>query len=1194
MTRRTISRATAFRRIIQQLATTLLVIAYTTTSAAETVTFDIKAGQPLAAALNQFAQQADQQLLFSSDIVSGRVAPGLSGQHRPTHGLQQLLVGSDLAFTHTDNDTVLISARQSEPAMAAKGSVSQDEPVNAGENSLSTVIVEGRVVEARTGRNLAGALVQLVEAEQETRTDYRGSFRFVGVKPGNYSLRASYLGFADTVFAIDTSNSGRQDTVIEMVVAPAANGLDEIVVYGTRSARAQSLNQERTAENSSTVIASDLLGNFSGTTLSEALRKAPGVTFQQDDATGDGSNIIIRGLSPELNTVSLNGIELPVSNGRDRSATLSNILADTVDSVTISKTLLPSQDSVGLGGIVDIKTKSPLDLPDRYYRFGAERVFGSGDFLEDSFVSGLVSSTFGAANTFGITASVQYRERKQERLSFETDVFSLGQYLPLGPGNQPNIIGQSFVDPRTDFPFDAGATNVYPSEYTANFGVSENTNLTASISGQWDVNENSSLRLDILQARNESDDFSRFYSFSTFPGYSLQPVLALGGEDRYALTSPSGPFSFFLSPFYGLTEGVEDETTAYTFSGETKSNRWTFNYSAGYTKGEFSTPAQGISSFALRNPLADFAELSTLLSPAAVDPVEGRILSPFSALSDSERFLLPLFSDAGFAFFNDPAANDISTVFTNDNATKSENDRQVLNFRARYDVSSEHLKYVEAGVQWERSDAREDLGANQTIYSAFFGAPTLGGLGYSFDDTQLSRIGGPSSSFGVLSLENYRQITGELSGILTDPASPYFSFSLASNPLIRDQFLEEIEIAPYFQARVDFDKLELIGGVRVSHVDLESNFLRLVGITLADFTQNFEIADRLTTLQSGSADDTAVLPRLLANYRHSDNLVLRGGYFRSLARPSIRQLSATQQITLFLPPTSGPLFDQPLLIVNEGNPNLKPTVTDNFDLGVEYYDDQIGVMKLSIFYKRIENLIESAIQADITELADVDLPDDPEFQALIPANIFVSGRRPVNNDDVAEIYGLEAVFEKQFTNLPGVFGGLGVFANYTYTKSKKEQPYVWDASPIFDAANNFIGSETEVLVFDDVPFNQSPEQSGTFALTYSKYNVDASLSYSYQDARLRDIGFFTDFRPNNMNSYDDAVDSLDLRVEYIFEPAVGQYRIFFEGLDLLKGDTDASQLVGVGGFAGTPSLISGATYRGGRSFRVGITGTFAP
>ena len=671
--------------ILSCVATPVLATAST---AAEPVNFDINEGTPLAIALNDFARQSDQPILFSTDIVRDKTTTGLTGVYEPEAGLAQLLQGSGLEFVRSESNTMLVRARAIPIAAVYQNSATETGSANAA--SVESVNVTGGVKDQRTGANLKGAIVEIEETGEKTRTDDRGNFRFRSVRPGPYTLRISYLGYRDIIAKIEVTSGRRFDSTFEMV---GGDGGDVIVVYGSRSARAQSLNKERTAENSSTVVASDLLGNFSGTTISEGLRRVPGVAFQQDNETGDGSNVIVRGLGPELNTVTLNGIELPVSNGVDRSPTLSNILADSIESVTISKTLLPNQDSVGIGGVVEIVTKSPLDLPSRYARFSAEKAFGGGDFLEDNLVSGLVSGTFGASDQFGLSASVQYRDRKQERIEFNSESVTPGQYLPLGPGGLPNIIGQNFVDPRLTFPFEEGAANLYPADYTSDYGISDNTNLTIGASGQWQWADHTNIRVDFLRAENKSNTFTRNFSFFTFPSYTLQPVAALGGEDRYAATLP-GAFDFFSSQFYSFMPDIEDTTMTYSLNGESIFDQWTFEYTGGYTNGENIFPTTIPSSFSIRNSAIGTMMISDLLSPAAIDPVEGRALSIFAPLTDSPTFPAPLFSDSAFGLINDPALNSVSSGFVTD-AISSSNKRYQFDVSARYDFDGVNLKYLQ-------------------------------------------------------------------------------------------------------------------------------------------------------------------------------------------------------------------------------------------------------------------------------------------------------------------------------------------------------------------------------------------------------------------------------------------------------------------------------------------------------------------
>ncbi len=101
-----------------------------------------------------------------------------------------------------------------------------------------------------------------------------------------------------------------------------------------------------------------------------------------------------------MNAVKLNGLNLPVGNGVRRSPDLGNLLADSVSKITINKSLLPSQDSAGTGGLIEIETMSPLNRPRRYAsaadRGRQGRQTGSAD---DFLASGTLAGQLRCART---------------------------------------------------------------------------------------------------------------------------------------------------------------------------------------------------------------------------------------------------------------------------------------------------------------------------------------------------------------------------------------------------------------------------------------------------------------------------------------------------------------------------------------------------------------------------------------------------------------------------------------------------------------------------------------------------------------------------------------------------------------------------------------------------------------------------
>jgi len=1133
--------------------------------------------------------------VFPDELVRDRTANALIGEYSLEEGAAILLEGTGLIPSFSNpivlNITIDDTSTSGEKAVNATkkagliaiiagalgGGVNAQESREA-DGVTQTSIVTGKVTDARTGSNLRGARVEIEETGEWTSAGELGRFRFVNVPNGPITLTVSFLGYAEQSAVVAV----RGDRVTQDFALRGGGEIEEIVVLGQRSARAQALNRERTAPNVSTVVSSDLLGNFPGTTISEALRRVPGVAFQQDFDTGDGTNIVIRGLNPDLNTVTFNGIELPEGSGEGRSASLNNILADSVKSVTISKTLLPSQDSSGAGGLVEIETRSALDNPDRFASFLVEDRRRADDFVDDFVASGQISGRFGRNRDFGLGVSVQYRDRNTQALSARTPL-SFGQYLPLDADGGLSIRLPSAVPPGNPFPFEdtPGADVVYANSLAARYRTEEIADLAIGVNAAWDL-DHTVLRLDYQNLSNERS--SSFIDYNIrFPFfYAAREVEALGGETRNALTLfPTSTTR--ANTFYSISDDITQETDVLSLRGETSYNKFDFRYTLGYTNGtqEFPLEQSLFGSFRVR-PLPD-----GVFSDAAIDPVEGRILSVFPTQAPGDDFLpVPLLTEDGFALFSDPSSYRVSSG--NLTRERGETERYSADLSSRYNHDGNYLKYVELGFQFEESSFQ-----NRQARSSFFSpvGADLSDLSVQFDREILEEVG---INTGILtpSLAQARQFFSSLDQFEGTGVLVVSDFASA---LLADQTeTTETEFAPFLQARVDIGSVEIVGGFRYSVIEVDATNVNRPTFQDASGARDTDFEDNNSRLVTDSATQRQWLPRLLVNFRPTEEWVVRAGYYRSVSRPSILQLSGDQRISLSLVSGPTPIGQVPTLSVSEGNEGLEPAITDSVDLSVERYFDDAGVIKAGLFYKNIQNLFESTTIRGDSAFDGVNLPDftvvnpgldldgfditDAGIRAAVAnGEIFVNRNRPVNNEEDASIWGIELTAERQLGFLPDLFDGLGVYANYTYTDSEKSQPVTYTDSRTFEAID---------LVVDGVRFNEQPEHSGTFGITYQNYGVDSILLYSYQDRRQ------TSFAINGLSQFEDESDSLDFRLTYLLERFGGRYQLIFEATDLLRGTGDPTLTRSQGDGGSFPVYINDRSYLGGREFRVGIRATF--
>ena len=1153
-----------------------------------TIEFDIPQ-QRADLALTQFAEQANLTLLFPFDGVRDRTANALTGEYTLDEAIEVLLAGTGLTPTFK-NALVLDIAIDSDPtrdedsmntkkkagvvavlAGVLTGGVQAQEPT-VTETEIQTSVVTGTVTDARTGRNLRGAKVTIEETGQWTSTGDLGRFRFAGVRSGSVTVTVSFLGYAGQSAVIELhGNSVSQDFALR-----GGSEIEEIIVFGTRSARAIALNRERTAENLTAVASSDLLGQFEGNTLAETLRRVPGATFVEDDLTGDGTNIIIRGLAPDFNQVRLDGQRLAEGSGVGRSPSIGNILTESIDEVTISKTLLPNQDSAGSGGLVEITTKGPLDRERRFASFSADHTWNDG-FTDEQLYSGTVSGQFGKRERFGLSASVQFRDSVRDTVSYSNIIDAFGQYLPNAADGTP-VTSIDSLPPLLGFPFEAGVDEVYPFSLRSSQNTVDNETVAFTLVSQWEPAENTELRLSYVRSEQDIEVSERSNDFLTQAFYVEGPVEELGGEVRGAYQWQNAFESFGIPGSFATNSGainareIENTTDVLSFEGATSVGAWDFDYRLSGSKGTsnslsritaYSFPGNAFFGFFTEVP-DDF-----LTEEALQNTNNGNVVSLFRPITGSS-FNAPLLNSGGYAFFNDPE----NYVFESGNGIgisriSGENDRTSGALKARYNTQIPHVSYIEVGIEYEESRFEQDQ-PGSTRYTSL-GDLSLADLGLSaFTGDNLAAVGidggflQPSDA-AVDRLFSQLDSLSEGDGRLFDRIDDDRSIDSGT-------FTDEKELAAYFQARLEYKDFELIGGVRYSDLDTTARSFTAPRLTLANGQADTEFEESFRRLVDLEGSQAEFLPRVSINYRPSDNFVVRAGYHMSVARPRIENVSGRQDVTLDLRQEYGPAGNQPLLLVSQGNPDLEPAITHSFDLSASWYDDNAGVLQASVFYKEIENFLEFTRIGSVDNLDGIVLPEDPRFQNL-PDNIFVDVIKPVNNDDDATIWGFEVVAEHQLVDLPGAWSGLGIFANYTYTDSEKTTIFENLFDPVTGAFFDFEAK--------DVPFNGAPEHSGTVAIIYNMHGFDASLAYTEQSERL------AGYELRGLSTYIEGDSSLDLLVEYQTDLFGGKWSFIFGGTDLLKDGEDADTGVYVG-----DEYYQSATFFGGRTYSLGFRASY--
>jgi iron complex outermembrane recepter protein len=235
----------------------------------------------------------------------------------------------------------------------------------------------------------------------------------------------------------------------------------------------------------------------------------------------------------------------------------------------------------------------------------------------------------------------------------------------------------------------------------------------------------------------------------------------------------------------------------------------------------------------------------------------------------------------------------------------------------------------------------------------------------------------------------------------------------------------------YFQA--DF-KMDVFGR------PLRGNAGTRVAITDVNSFGNTSVG----RLIQGTNHYTDFLPSLNLNYEPMDNLYLRFGISKVMARPLLGNLNPA--VTAISVPNTGATTGATLTV---GNPKLSPFRAMNIDLSAEWYFAPGGLISVAFFNKSISSFPQTVFyESKLSELVGTDniaavaaqFTDANQLAYIAADGPFQA--RQFRDAPGGYLRGIEASVQSDFTFLPGFLSNFGVQLNYT--KIWSELSYILD------------------------------------------------------------------------------------------------------------------------------------------------------
>lgn len=214
--------------------------------------------------------------------------------------------------------------------------------------------IQGTITD-ENGIYVPGATVLVQDTDLGTVSDINGRFTLLSVPMGKQELTIKYLGFKDVHQQVTVVS--KQTVSVMLVLKSSSIELEgvEVSAYGFRG-QSRALNTQKNNTNITNVVSTDQIGKFPDANIGDAVKRIPGITMQMDQ--GEARTIIVRGLSPHLNSVTLNGSRIPSAEGDNRNVQMDLIPSDMIQTIEVSKAVTPNMDGDAIGGAVNLVTRT--------------------------------------------------------------------------------------------------------------------------------------------------------------------------------------------------------------------------------------------------------------------------------------------------------------------------------------------------------------------------------------------------------------------------------------------------------------------------------------------------------------------------------------------------------------------------------------------------------------------------------------------------------------------------------------------------------------------------------------------------------------------------------------------------------------------------------------------------------------------
>jgi len=760
---------------------------------------------------------------------------------------------------------------------------------------------------------------------------------------------------------------------------------DEITVTGIRRANEAAIESKRQSLNIVDVVSATDARALPDNTIVEALRRVPGLSvlpaIDNEHPRDEASTPVIRGLGSSYNNVTIDGLTIAspgTPNGNLGSVTrgvrLDILPASMISEIDVVKTFTADLDPNAVGGAVNLKTRSAFENGGRPF-LSVEGSLGhssdTGEPVEQPDpgyrLVGTASTTFGPDHKFGAVLSANYQRLSSYTVThMTTDTIFYNFYDAAGKLQSGNNLGNGIPVPQQD-------KNWYVQDERSRYGIT----------GKLEARPSDSFYAYVLGGYYYfKDDMTR--NENLIDGRNATPLNQTPTSRTYAAGD------------------VEVGYSSQQLTSRTRVGQAGIEWQPG--ERQLLTLRGSWSRATYDEPVYMIKFIAGATRPAPGTAGNGVAPSPRYGFNYDTSGFNHVFNISGDGYYD---LNNYQLFYWRPDFKRTAADtvwNGRIDYRYNQDRDDQGFGF---GLGGTYTDDRPNYSVYRVEYDPNNTAPSI----------PLSQVAGPTVRLPYNALNLLTIDPKKARALLDSLPKSMFNQTNQVGFSNQDNFTHHEKIAGvYGMASYRSDAFVAQAGLRYDHTDQST-----VG-RIRNAAGNYQDIPTSSTYDK-------LLPSAIATWHVTGALDLRGAYSRTLGRPPYDSYAARSSIS-FVNASDAGNPNASGVTATIGNPNIRPRVSDNFDLSADWRipGRARGLVSVALFDKEIKDEIFTVSSVGFTDPAS----------GVFYRNAVVS--TPINASD-ARIRGVEGnVIVNSFGDVAPWLSGFGMSANASWLSGQLNVP----------------------------------------------------------------------------------------------------------------------------------------------------------